>query len=82
MLVEWTRGTCSRPSRRAASGEGAATARPELRRESRQGVPEVRLAEPKTVVARVAGVGPGLDGRGRALVSSVRPAQSDALVRN
>src|SRR5579885_2406605 len=57
----------------------ASPARPELRRESRKGVPEVVLAETKTLEDLVGVVGAFLEGRGRALVSRVRPEQVAAL---
>src|SRR5262249_42976658 len=66
-------------SLRAGPGPAAATARPELRREARKGVPEVVLAEPKSVADLLAVVGTFLEGRGRVLVSRVRADQGEAL---
>ena len=48
-----------------------ANARPDLRREDRKGVPEVILADAKSVADLIAVVRAFLDGRGRAIVSRV-----------
>jgi len=61
-----------------ALGEGAN--QPDLAREERKGVPEVILAESKTDDHLLAAVRAFLEGRGRAIVSRVRPEQG-ALLR-
>ncbi|HEY3111281.1 MAG TPA: nickel pincer cofactor biosynthesis protein LarB [Chloroflexota bacterium] len=59
-------------------GEGAT--QPDLAREERKGVPEVVLAESKSDEHLLAAVRAFLEGRGRAIVSRVRPEQG-ALLR-
>jgi NCAIR mutase (PurE)-related protein len=62
----------------APTAAGGAT-RPDLAREERKGVPEVILAESKTDEHLVAAVRAFFEGRGRAIVSRVRPEQGERL---
>src|SRR5690349_3081308 len=64
----------------AAPALGEGPTRVDLAREERKGVPEVVLAETKADDVLLAAVRAFLDGRGRAIVSRVRPEQG-ALLR-